>query len=202
MPPPSSVASQNRAREARVKTKQSLISELGLAEGIDPRVAGAIFSRVPDPRYKVSVPGQYRGSRAATKKETESFFREGYQAELAKIGQPQIAEAIAAGSDPRTIEALTSKLVSTYTTPKLKGIARGSDQGRRIRRDLAVAEQTQDLKGVLASDAARQASLVGIRRAREKAVEQSTIGMTRKRGKASLLSSQAGGAGFFQRYFG
>ena len=201
MPPPGSVAGQNRAREAQTKAKKSLISELGLAEGIDPRVAEAIFSRVPDLRYKVSVPGQYRGSRAATKKETESFFREGYQAELAKIGQPQIAEAMAAGSDPRTIEALKTSLISAYTSPKLKGSGRGSEQGRRIRRDLAVAEQTRGLKEGLTSDANLQADLVKIRRGREKAVEQAAIGMTRKRGKASLLSSQTGGAGFFQRYF-
>ena len=197
MPPPSSVASQRRARAATAKAKQSLISELGLAEGIDPRIAEAVFSRAAAPRYTVAVPGQYRGKRAATKKETESFFRESYQAELAKIGQPQIAEAMAAGSDPRTIESMTTKLVSAYTKPKMKRKRTTS----KAKREAAVAKQTQGAKDVLASDAARQENLVGIRRAREKAVEQATIGMTRKRGKASLLSSQAGGAGFFQRYF-
>jgi hypothetical protein len=197
MPPPSSVASQRRAREATAKAKQSFISELGLAEGIDPRIAEAVFSRVAAPRYTVAVPGQYRGKRAATKKETESFFREGYQAELAKIGQPQIAEAMAAGSDPRTIESLTTKLVSAYTKPKMKRTRTST----KAKREAAVAKQTQESKDILASDAARQASLVGIRRAREKAVEQATVGMTRKRGKATLLSSQGGGAGFFQRYF-
>jgi hypothetical protein len=198
MPPPSSVASQKRAREAQAKAKKSLISELGLAEGIDPRVSEAIFSRVAAPAYKVSVPGQYRGSRALTKQETAERFTKSYQSELAKIGQPQIAEAMAAGSDPRTIEAMTAKLVSAYTKPKIKRTRTTS----KAKREAAVAKQTQESKDVLASDAARQANLVGIRRAREKAVEQATIGMTRKRGKASLLSSQAGGAGFFQRYFG
>ena len=202
MPPPGSVAGQRRAREAQTKAKKSLISELGLAEGIDPRVAEAVFSRTLAPIYSVRGPGAFGQTRKLTQQETAERFTKGYQAELAKIGQPQIAEAMAAGSDPRTIEALTSKLVSTYTTPKLKGRGHRSEQARKIRREKAIAEQTQDLKGVLASDAARQADLVKIRRGREKAVEQATLGMTRKRGKASLLSSQAGGAGFFQRYFG
>jgi hypothetical protein len=198
MPPPSSAASQKRVRESQAKAKKSLISELSLAEGIDPRVSEAIFSRVAAPTYRVSVPGQYRGSRALTRQETAERFTKGYQAELAKIGQPQIAEAMAAGSDPRTIEAMTANLVSAYTKPKIKRTRTTS----KAKREAAVAKQTQESKDVLASDAARQANLVGIRRAREKAVEQATIGMTRKRGKASLLSSQAGGAGFFQRYFG
>lgn len=197
MPPPSSVASQKRAREAAAKAKQSLISELGLSEGIDPRISEAIFGQVAAPVYTITKPGRAQQKRAATKEETQSLFTKSYQAELAKIGQPQIAEAIAAGSDPRTIEAMTTKLVSAYTKPEMKRTRTTS----KAKREAAVAEQTQEPKDILASDAARQASLVGIRRAREKAVEQATIGMTRKRGKASLLSSQVGGAGFFQRYF-
>jgi len=59
----------------------------------------------------------------------------------------------------------------------------------------------EDLRGQLKSDVQKQPEFEEIRRRREKAVEQTAIGMTRKRGKASLLSSQAGGAGFFQRYF-
>ena len=197
MPPPSSVASQKRAREAQAKAKKSLISELGLAEGIDPRISEAIFSRVAAPVYTITKPGRAQQKRAATKQETAERFTKSYQSELAKIGQPQIAEAMAAGSDPRTIEAMTAKLVSAYTKPKMKRTRTTS----KAKREAAVAKQTQESKDVLASDAARQANLVGIRRAREKAVEQATVGMQRKRGKASLLSSQAGGAGFFQRYF-
>lgn len=197
MPPPSSVASQRRAREATAKAKKSLISELGLSEGIDPRISEAIFGRVAAPVYTITKPGRAQQKRAATKEETESLFTKSYQAQLAKIGQPQIAEAMAAGSDPRTIEAMTTKLVSAYTKPKMKRTRTST----KAKREAAVAKQTQESKDILASDAARQASLVGIRRAREKAVEQATVGMTRKRGKASLLSSQGGGAGFFQRYF-
>jgi sarcosine oxidase gamma subunit len=92
-------------------------------------------------------------------------------------------------------------LISTYTTPELKGRGPRSSASQRIRREKAIAEQTQSSKASLTSDAARQADLVSIRRGREKAVKQAAIGMTRKRGKASLLSSQTGGAGFFQRYF-
>jgi hypothetical protein len=58
-----------------------------------------------------------------------------------------------------------------------------------------------DLRGQLKSDVQKQPEFQEIRRRREKAVEQATVGITRKRGKASLLSSQGGGAGFFQRYF-
>jgi hypothetical protein len=57
------------------------------------------------------------------------------------------------------------------------------------------------LRGQLKSDVQKQPEFQEIRRRREKAVEQATIGMQRKRGKASLLSGEAGGAGFFQRYF-
>jgi len=198
---PSGVIQRNReAREKRQhEAKRNLISELGLAKDVDPDITSAIFSRVPDPVYSVR-----RGKafyRQYTKQQTADLFTKNYQAELAKIGQPELAEAVAAGSDPRTVETLKTSLISAYTTPKLKGRGPRSPSSQRIRREKAIAEQTRGLKEDLTSDAARQADLVNIRRRREKAVEQATVGMRRKRGKASLLSGEAGGAGFFQRYF-
>lgn len=197
MPPPGSVAGQKRAREAAAKAKRSLIAELNLSEGIDPRISEAIFSQVAAPKYTVAVPGQYRGKRAATKKETESFFREGYQAELAKIGQPQIAEAVAAGADPRTIEALTSKLVSAYTNPQMKRTRTIT----KAKREAAIAEQTRPTKEKLASEAKIQPTLKEIRRLRQDVAQRGASLLRRNTGSRALLSSPTGGSGFFGGYF-
>jgi hypothetical protein len=201
---PNSVQQRNREATAKRKreAKQSLISELGLAKDVDPDIASAIFGRVADPVYSVRRGKAYRKN--YTKQETADLFTKSYQAELAKIGQPELAEAMAAGSDPRTVEALKTSLISAYTTPRVR-IQGGKAQYRAAaarRREEAVAKQTQEAKNILSSDVAKQPELKQIRRRREKAVEQATVGMTRKRGKASLLSGEAGGAGFFQRYFG
>ena len=200
---PSGVIQRNiEAREKRQReAKQSLISELGLAEGIDPQIAEAVFNRVPDPVTSYRAGKAVR--RTYTKQQTADIFTKAYQAELAKIGQPELVEAVAAGSDPRTVEALKTSLISSYTTPQVprQGGKAQHISGKIKAREKAVAEQTREAKNILSSDVAKQPELKQIRRRREKAVEQATLGMTRKRGKASLLSSQAGGAGFFQRYF-
>jgi hypothetical protein len=200
---PSSVWKRKRETAAKRKreAKQSLISELGLAKDVDPDIASAIFSRVPDPVYSVRRGKAYRKN--YTKQETADLFTKAYQVQLAKIGQPELAEAVAAGSDPRTVEALKTSLISAYTTPQVRrqgGKAQYRENARK-RREKEVAKKVGEAKAILSSDVAKQPELKQIRRRREKAVEQATVGMTRKRGKASLLSSQAGGAGFFQRYF-
>jgi hypothetical protein len=197
MPPPSSVASKKRAREAANKAKRSLIAELNLSKDIDPRISEAIFSRVADPVYKITKPGRAQQTRAATKQETTDLFTKSYQAELAKIGQPEIAEAVAAGADPRTIEALTSKLVSAYTNPQMK-------QTRTMtaaKREAAVAEQTRPTKEKLASEAKIQPTLKEIRRLRQDVAQRGASLLRRNTGSRALLSSPTGGSGFFGGYF-
>jgi len=167
---PSSVIQRNREAAAKRKreAKQSLISELGLAEGIDPQIAQAVFSRVADPVTSYRAGKAVR--RTYTKQQTADLFTKAYQAELAKIGQPELAEAVAAGSDPRTVEALKTSLVSSYTTPQVPrqgGMAQYRAAAAR-RREEAVAKQTQEAKNILSSDVAKQPELKQIRRRREK----------------------------------
>lgn len=123
----------------------------------------------------------------------------------------------AAGVDPRTIEyyetarkkasAAQIRYQSTLRKKKrgLGGALRKLGGGGSIEkyRDLAQKArlEVEDLKKGLLSEVKKQGELQEIRRKRKSAVEETVAGMTRKRGKASLLSSTAGGAGFFQRYF-
>ena len=62
-----------------------------------------------------------------------------------------IAKAIAAGSDPRSVEALKKSLLSAYTTPKISRIGGKAQHisGRVKAREKAVAEQTQKAKNIL-----------------------------------------------------
>lgn len=132
-------------------------------------------------------------------------------------------EARGAGVDPRTISYFESatkaaqKAEARYrrTLKKKKsglgGAFRKLGAGVRLDggsiekyRDLAEKArlEVEDLKGRLRSDIKKQGELQAIKRKRKSTVEERVAGMTRKRGKASLISSPAGGAGFFQRYFG
>lgn len=126
-------------------------------------------------------------------------------------------EARSAGVDPRTISYFESatkaaeKAEARYrnTLKKKKrglgGALRRIGGGGSIEkyRDLAQKAklEVEDLKGRLRSDIEKQGELQAIKRKRKSTVEERVAGMTRKRGKASLLSSPAGGAGFFERYF-
>lgn len=200
---PSGVIQRNReaAAKRRREAKQSLISELGLARDIDPDIASAIFSRVPDPVYSVRRGKAYR--KKYTKQETADLFTKGYQAELAKIGQPELTEAIAAGSDPRTVEALKTSLIDAYTTPQVRRQG-GKAQHREIlrkRREEAVKKQTEAAKGVLKSEVKIQPALQQVRRRREVATEQQASMLRRQTGRRALLSSPTGGSGFFGGYF-
>lgn len=200
---PSGVIQRNREAAAKRKreAKQSLISELGLSRNVDPDIASAIFSRVPDPVYSVRRGKAYR--KTYTKQETADLFTKGYQAELAKIGQPELAEAIAAGSDPRTVEALKTSLISAYTTPQVRRQG-GKAQHRDIlkkRRDEAVAKQTQEAKRKLIADIDVQPELEQLRRKRQEATEKTVSALSRKRGRASLISGSGGGTGFLGGYF-
>lgn len=127
-------------------------------------------------------------------------------------------EARGAGVDPRTISYFESatkaaqKAEARYrrTLKKKKkglgGALRRIGGGGSIEkyRDLAQKAklEVEDLKGRLRSDIKKQGELQAIKRKRKTTVEERVAAMTRKRGKASLISSPAGGAGFFQRYFG
>ena len=129
-----------------------------------------------------------------------------------------IEEARSAGVDPRTISYFESatkaaekaevRYRSTLKKKKrgLMGKLRSIGGGGSIEkyRDLAQKAnlEVEDLKGRLRSDIEKQGELQAIKRKRKTTVEERVAAMTRKRGKASLISSPAGGAGFFQRYFG
>lgn len=200
---PSGIIQRNReAREKRQReAKQSLISELGLARDVDPDIASAIFSRVPDPVYSVRRGKAFRQN--YTKEQTAELFAKGYQAELEKIGQPELTEALAAGADPRTVEALKTSLISTYTTPQVRRRG-GKGQSRDIlrkRREQAVKEQTEAAKGILRSETKIQPELKEIRRRRKVVAEQQASLLRRQTGRRALLSSPTGGAGFFGGYF-
>ena len=117
-------------------------------------------------------------------------------------------EAASAGVDPRTISHFRKESEKAYSEAKeiRKKASSPGAVGSYYSKQLeglgdTVGFLVSDLRGQLKSDVQKQPAFQEIRRRKEKAVEQATVGMTRKRGKASLLSSQAGGAGFFQRYF-
>lgn len=200
---PGHVIRRNREEAARRRrdAKQSLISELGLARDVDPDIASAIFSRVPDPVYSVRRGKAVR--RNYTKEQTAELFTKGYQAELAKIGQPELAEAIAAGSDPRTVEALKTSLISAYTTPQVRrqgGKAQYRENARK-RREKEVAQKIGEAKRKLIADIDVQPELEQLRRKRQEATEKTMSALSRKRGRASLISGSGGGTGFLGGYF-
>lgn len=103
--------------------------------------------------------------------------------------------ALQQGSDPRTVASYVKQAEKIATRSKKRGI-----RGIAARMNARLGE-LPTLRKKIELEAQTQPALEAIRLRREKAVEQATAGMTRKRGKASLLSSQAGGAGFLQRYF-
>lgn len=106
-----------------------------------------------------------------------------------------LLEGLQQDSDPRTVASYVKQAEKIATKSKKKGI-----RGIAARMTARISD-LPTLRKKIELEAQTQPALEAIRRRREKAVEQATAGMTRTRGKASLLSSQAGGAGFFQRYF-
>jgi hypothetical protein len=193
--------SQQQRAEAR---RQSLMQQYNLGAGLDPKT-----KELADRLYKPAPTG-YRGSR---KLGGEQDQQKAYQRNVDFINKYSIpdtmfAEAAATGVDPRTIESLRKqsdkardeaiKIRSMSGAPGMAG-AVYSSRLRNIGNTVGLL--AADLRGQLKSDVQKQPEFQEIRRRREKAVKQAAIGMTRKRGKASLLSSQGGGAGFFQRYF-
>ena len=109
-----------------------------------------------------------------------------------------ISEARSAGVDERTIQSYVSKQNKLIDDV----IGRSGVFSAVYAANLMERRIPQDKRAAVKSEIEKQPMLEKIRRRKKEEVEQAVIGMTRKRGKASLLSSQAGGAGFFQRYFG
>lgn len=186
-------------KEAR---RQGLMQQYNLGADLDPATK-ALADRLYKP-----VSGNIR-----SRLSKEDQQRRVYQANVDfiqkySIPESSFAEAAATGVDPRTIESLRKqsdkardealKIRSMSGAPGMAGAVYSSRLGNIGN---TVGLLAADLRGQLKSDVQKQPEFQEIRRRREKAVEQATVGMTRKRGKASLLSSQAGGAGFFQRYF-
>jgi len=199
-------AGTQRERDARlqksISARQSLISELGLAKDIDPKIAAAVFDRVGDPVTRYASGGKMY--RSYTKQQTADLFAKKYKSELAKVGQPELAKAIAAGSDPRSVEALKKSLISAYTTPKIRRVGGKAQHisGKIKAREKAVAEQTQEAKNILIGDADVQPELQAIKQKRKSLVEMEAKALTRKTGRRALLTSApGGGSGFYGGYF-
>lgn len=186
--------------------RQSLMQKYNLGAGLDPRT-----KELADSLYKpVRQSMQSRSRSGLTAKQRQE---RAYQANVDfiqkySIPESSFAEAAATGVDTRTIESLRKqsdkardealKIRSMSGAPGIVG-AMYSSRLKNIGNTVGLI--AADLRGQLKSDVQKQPEFQEIRRRREKAVEQATVGITRKRGKASLLSSQGGGAGFFQRYF-
>lgn len=186
--------------------RQSLMQKYNLGAGLDPKT-----KKLADSLY--SPPNFVASSRRAGNTR-ESVNRAAYQRNVDFINKYSIpesmfAEAAAAGVDPRTIESLRKQsdkarkdalyIRSRSRAPGGVG-AMYSSRLKNIGNTIGLL--VADLQGQLKSDVQKQPEFQEIRRRRQEQVEQATVGMQRKRGKASLLSGEAGGAGFFQRYFG
>ncbi len=191
-----------KRRQNSISVRESLISELGLAKGIDPKIAAAVFDRVGDPVTRYAHGGKmYRNY---TKQQTADLFAKKYKSELAKVGQPELTEAIAAGSDPRSVEALKTSLISAYTTPAVSRVGgKAQHISSRVKaREKAVAEQTQKAKNILIGDADVQPDIQQLRQKRKGLIEMEAKALTRKTGRRALLTSApGGGSGFYGGYF-
>lgn len=186
-------------REAR---RQGLMQQYNLGADLDPRT-----KELADSLYR-PVSGNIRSRLSREQQQRNAYQRNVDFIQKYSVPESMFAEAAAAGVDPRTIESLRKQsdkarkdalyIRSRSRAPGMVGAMYGSKL-KNIGSTVGLI--AEDLRGQLKSDVQKQPEFQEIRRRREKAVEQTAIGMTRKRGKASLLSSQAGGAGFFQRYF-
>jgi hypothetical protein len=198
------VIERERAKRLQksISVRESLISELGLSKGIDPKIAAAVFDRVGDPVTRYASGGKMY--RSYTKQQTADLFAKKYKSELAKVGQPELAKAIAAGSDPRSVESLKENLLSAYTTPAVSRVGGKAQHisGKVKAREKAVAEQTQKAKNILIGDADEQPDIQQLRQKRKSLIEMEAKALTRKTGRRALLTSApGGGSGFYGGYF-
>lgn len=186
-------------------SRQNLMQKYNLGAGLDPRT-----KELADSLYR---PPTFSASSMRSGNTRESVNRAAYQGNVSfvqkySIPETMFAEAAAAGVDPRTIESLrkqSDKALADALEIRRKSGAPGAVgsfyKGRLKNLGNTIGLIAADLQGQLKSDVQKQPEFQEIRRRRQEQVEQATVGMQRKRGKASLLSGEAGGAGFFQRYF-
>lgn len=195
------MARQSHQQRAEAR-RQSLMQQYNLGADLDPKT-----KELADKLYK-PVSGNIRSRLSKEQQQRNAYQRNVDFIQKYSVPESMFAEAAAAGVDPRTIESLRKQsdkarkdALYIRSRSRAPGMA-GAVYGSRLKNiGSTVGLIAEDLRGQLKSDVQKQPEFQEIRRRREKAVEQTAIGMTRKRGKASLLSSQAGGAGFFQRYF-
>lgn len=184
--------------------RQSLMQKYNLGAGLDPKT-----KELADRLYK-PAPGGYRGSRklGGEQDQQKAYQRNVNFIQKYSIPETMFAEATAAGVDPRTIESLRKQSDKAMKDALyIQSRSRGGGavgafyKGKLKNLGNTIGLLAADLQGQLKSDVQKQPEFQEIRRRRQEQVEQATVGMQRKRGKASLLSGEAGGAGFFQRYF-
>jgi len=190
------------------KAKQlSLIQSLDLNKGVDPDIASAVartIMPVKQPAYKrppsVQKAAETKAFETAYKKRTseiQTFLQD----------QPVLKEAVAAGSDPRTIQALRKELIDTYTEADIRAnaIRGGKSQHRDIkRRQIRQVERPKEIEKItekIKADVEVQPVLQQIRQRRRRAAEQQASLLRRQTGRRALLASPTGGAGFFGGYF-
>ena len=133
-----------------------------------------------------------------------------------------VKEAQGAGVDPRSVEyfqglqqtAVERQKAYTRTLKKKKSGIGGFVRkvggalgigGSSIEKYRTLALEAQlavkDAEAGLRSDITKQIELQKVRRAKKSAVQEQVAGSLFKRGKTALLSSPAGGSGFFTGYF-
>jgi hypothetical protein len=112
-------------------------------------------------------------------------------------GASLLQSAVQAGVDPRTVEYFRAE-----TEKNVDKVVSGTSLGRlMIFADLMNKGVGKDLQKRLESEMGKVSTMKAIRQRREDQTKETVAKMSRKRGKVSLLSSPAGGAGFFGRYF-
>jgi len=197
-----------RDQQARKEAnRQSLMQKYNLGAGLDPKTK-ELADRLYKP-VRQSMQSRARSGLTAKQRQERAYQTNVDFINKYSIPETMFAEAAAAGVDPRTIESLRKqsdkaraealKIRSMSGAPGFVG-AVYSSRLKNIGNTIGLL--AADLQGQLKSDVQKQPEFQEIRRRRQEQVEQATVGMQRKRGKASLLSGEAGGAGFFQRYFG
>jgi hypothetical protein len=197
------MARQSHQQRAEAR-RQSLMQQYNLGADLDPKT-----KELADKLYN-PAPGGYRGSKRLGGEQDQ---RKAYQKNVSFIQQYSVpetmfAEAAAAGVDPRTIESLKKQsdkakadALEIRRKSRSPGIV-GAVYSSRLRNlDRTVGSIARQLQGELKADVAIQPELQEIRRKREEATEKTVSAMTRKRGKASLLSGATGGVGFLGGYF-
>ena len=196
-----------RDQQARKEAnRQSLMQKYNLGAGLDPKT-----KELADRLYKpVRQSMQSRARSGLTAKQRQE---RAYQANVDFINKYSIpetmfAEAAAAGVDQRTIESLRKqsdkaraealKIRSMSGAPGFVG-AMYSSRLRNIGE--TVGSVASQLQKQVTTETDVQPILQEVRRLRESAAKQEASLLRRQTGRRALLSSTAGGAGFFGGYF-